>query len=402
MLRLATAFLVAASMVSPTSAQQCLSHGDITALGVETLAGDYTVWYSPGHLSHAQKIAGQFAGMRDFIQTRFGVDPEYWIVLLDEEDWNQVQIARPGCLPRAGMVSVFFDMVVLPTPVESDLAFTTCMGLVESLSPEELEELAQGAGAYPVEACYDLASATWMQMLGFQVLYEYFGSVHSVDFLWTIYLNSRILYASIASDVVPALARADSAASAVFRRFLTRRYGAPDVRDFEQHIIEWWTGDVDHYAFYLYWYNELAFDLVGEFGTDFIGSLRARLVSGGIPTSTLAWTDYYEATREGLKSILLEADGEAGEVPESVALESNYPNPFNPSTTIVYALPSSRHVTLTLYDVTGRPVRTLGAGMMPAGRHEIRLDAGGLPSGVYLLRLSAGSEVRTRTVTLIR
>ena len=104
----------------------------------------------------------------------------------------------------------------------------------------------------------------------------------------------------------------------------------------------------------------------------------------------------------GLKSILLEPEDGPVELPASVELESAYPNPFNPSTTVVYSLPTAARLTLALHDVTGRAVRTMDLGFVPAGRHETIVDAAELASGVYLLRLQAGTETRTHAVTLLR
>ena len=99
----------------------------------------------------------------------------------------------------------------------------------------------------------------------------------------------------------------------------------------------------------------------------------------------------------------------AGETPtpQQLALE-NYPNPFNPSTTIRYALPKPARVTLTVFDVNGRLVRTLVRdAAKPAGMFEAEwngTDAAGLPvaSGVYFYRLKAGSETLTRKAVLLK
>lgn len=85
----------------------------------------------------------------------------------------------------------------------------------------------------------------------------------------------------------------------------------------------------------------------------------------------------------------------AEEVPEQVSLEPNYPNPFNPATTIPFALPAPGHVRVQVYDVLGRRVATLVDGHRPAGRHEVVFDGQGRASGVYLVRL----EARGRTIT---
>ncbi|NBC17703.1 MAG: T9SS type A sorting domain-containing protein, partial [Bacteroidetes bacterium] len=76
--------------------------------------------------------------------------------------------------------------------------------------------------------------------------------------------------------------------------------------------------------------------------------------------------------------------GEA--VPEQAALDGAYPNPFNPQTTIRYALPEAADVRLAVYDLLGREVAVLAEGTQPAGTHTATFDAAGLPSGVYLYR----------------
>jgi len=89
-------------------------------------------------------------------------------------------------------------------------------------------------------------------------------------------------------------------------------------------------------------------------------------------------------------------------VPESFELKQNYPNPFNPSTNIRFEIGDMRFVTLKVYDVLGREVRTLVNETMSPGSYERVLDASGLASGVYLYRLKAGDFVQTRRFLLIR
>jgi photosystem II stability/assembly factor-like uncharacterized protein len=93
-------------------------------------------------------------------------------------------------------------------------------------------------------------------------------------------------------------------------------------------------------------------------------------------------------------------DGAA--LPQNVALEQNFPNPFNPSTTIRFQLPESRDVLLQVFDLLGREVATLADGRMAAGSYSVRWDAGGLASGVYLYRLQTEGFVVTKRLMLVR
>ena len=75
--------------------------------------------------------------------------------------------------------------------------------------------------------------------------------------------------------------------------------------------------------------------------------------------------------------------------PSNFKLCSNYPNPFNPSTMIVFYLPKTEYITLKIYNITGREIETLIEGAVPAGEHRLQWTAQGLASGVYLCRMQA-------------
>jgi subtilisin family serine protease len=111
----------------------------------------------------------------------------------------------------------------------------------------------------------------------------------------------------------------------------------------------------------------------------------------------------------------VEADGD---IPATYALAQNFPNPFNPSTTVRYDLPVASEVTLAVYDVLGREISKLVNEVRPAGRHVVVFDGTKFASGAYFYRLQArpaqeagarparsagaGSFVETRRFVLLK
>jgi len=83
-------------------------------------------------------------------------------------------------------------------------------------------------------------------------------------------------------------------------------------------------------------------------------------------------------------------------------LQGNYPNPFNPQTMLRYSLAEAGNVTLTVYDVNGRPVATLVDGWRDAGYHEAAFDGTNLASGVYIYEITAGSFNATGKMVLMK
>ncbi len=89
-------------------------------------------------------------------------------------------------------------------------------------------------------------------------------------------------------------------------------------------------------------------------------------------------------------------------VPGSYALLQNFPNPFNPSTTIAFELPRASHVTLSVYDILGRQASVLVDEERAAGRYEARFNASTLSSGTYIYRLQAGDFISAKKMTIVR
>ncbi|MDR9409270.1 MAG: T9SS type A sorting domain-containing protein [Balneolaceae bacterium] len=92
------------------------------------------------------------------------------------------------------------------------------------------------------------------------------------------------------------------------------------------------------------------------------------------------------------------------ELPEKFLVGPNYPNPFNPNTTIPFELDEPTEVTLTVYDIMGRTVSVISDNQsFNAGEHTLTFNAEGLTSGIYIYRMELGTgESRTQKMTLIK
>ena len=88
--------------------------------------------------------------------------------------------------------------------------------------------------------------------------------------------------------------------------------------------------------------------------------------------------------------------------PVGLRLGEAYPNPARAQLTLTYELPETGPVTLTVYDVLGRAVRTVVDAVQPTGVHSVSLGVNDLPTGHYIVRLQAGTAHVTRSLTVLR
>ncbi|MBU1680566.1 MAG: T9SS type A sorting domain-containing protein, partial [Bacteroidetes bacterium] len=94
-------------------------------------------------------------------------------------------------------------------------------------------------------------------------------------------------------------------------------------------------------------------------------------------------------------------------LPVEFSLFQNYPNPFNPTTIVSYALPTNSGVTLKIYDMLGKEVKTLVEGEQSAGIHNISWDGANnygvrVSSGTYIYRIQAGEFVQAKKMLLVK
>lgn len=133
----------------------------------------------------------------------------------------------------------------------------------------------------------------------------------------------------------------------------------------------------------------IAYSLVA-FGPDGSTLLSRRLSGRGNMSLTAAT----------LHDLRLRVENET--TPMEFALRQNFPNPFNPTTTIRYDLPQAEFVSVAVFDLLGRKVMTLVSERQEAGYHAIEFSADNLASGLYFYKLTAGSYTDIKKMMLLR
>jgi len=95
-------------------------------------------------------------------------------------------------------------------------------------------------------------------------------------------------------------------------------------------------------------------------------------------------------------------DNEDEVLPKQTQLAQNFPNPFNPSTSIKFQLPMSTHVKLFVYNTLGQLVENLVDKELDAGYHSINFNASSLSSGIYIYRIEAGDYIKIKKMMLLK
>ena len=116
---------------------------------------------------------------------------------------------------------------------------------------------------------------------------------------------------------------------------------------------------------------------------------------------------FFNSMDDCIEACFLATNDEINQLPHAFNLYNNYPNPFNPVTTICYDLPEDALVNITIYDIMGRIVRTLINSQQNAGFKSIQWnatnDAGSpLSAGLYLYKIQADNFVQTRKMVLLK
>lgn len=121
---------------------------------------------------------------------------------------------------------------------------------------------------------------------------------------------------------------------------------------------------------------------------------------GGAATSGTLYFDDLRLVDNWVTGV--EGDGTIAEIPQTYQLQQNFPNPFNPTTSIRYQLPSKDHVQLNVYDLRGQLVKSLVNEQQQAGYHTVNFDASELPSGIYIYRLVTRNFSETKKMSMVK
>jgi len=116
---------------------------------------------------------------------------------------------------------------------------------------------------------------------------------------------------------------------------------------------------------------------------------------------------FFNSMDDCIEACFLASNDEINQLPHAFNLYNNYPNPFNPVTTLRYDLPENSHVTITIYDMLGRQVKTLINQTQDAGFRSVIWDATndyGKPvsAGIYLYQIQTGEFMQTKKMVLLK
>ena len=153
------------------------------------------------------------------------------------------------------------------------------------------------------------------------------------------------------------------------------------------------SGISDEAGLQLYRHNGQRWELVGGIAD----TEKNSVIATGVTQLSTKWT--FSNPNDGP----LKVEENAGQNPREFVLLQNYPNPFNAITVISYSIHKSDFVTLKIYNLLGKEIRTVVGEFQEANTYSINFDASNLSSGVYLCRLQVGDvSVNSKKMLLLR
>ena len=204
------------------------------------------------------------------------------------------------------------------------------------------------------------------------------------DGAWAIQMTLDLLPTEGSWDLY-AYVRATGASGTAFSMGVypggTLDVSASEVQDGEYHVFEFPGGPFSFETGRYLWFSR-------ETGTMYVD--RVVAVKTGMAKNI---------SNENIEN---ENEAKDANLPKKFALHDNYPNPFNPATTIRYDLPREAHVKITVFDITGAEVVTLIDRSEPAGYHDITFTVSNLASGIYFYQMKAGDFSTVKRMVLLK
>ena len=136
------------------------------------------------------------------------------------------------------------------------------------------------------------------------------------------------------------------------------------------------------------------FDLASALAVDASGNIYVTGRSANTGFSTITTVKYV--------MVPVSVNGQNTEIPREFSLLQNYPNPFNPSTVINYSVPKNSFVTIKIYDLLGREVKTLVSSEHIAGNYTETFDGSAFASGIYYYTMMANGYIETRKMIILK
>jgi hypothetical protein len=175
----------------------------------------------------------------------------------------------------------------------------------------------------------------------------------------------------------------------------------------DNFLILKFNGSKDHHTYEVYYIKKN--DLVtNEIGSNYYGAIMCDLFNDNKKEILISMNHIiYQQNIFRMLTRIYKPDSativnETIPIPSKDILQQNYPNPFNPSTTIKYVLSEKNFVSLKVYDILGREVKTLVNEIKEAGTYSIEFNASELPSGVYFYTLTSGNFLATKKLILLK
>jgi Secretion system C-terminal sorting domain len=185
-----------------------------------------------------------------------------------------------------------------------------------------------------------------------------------------------------------------------------RLYRTGDPNQIYTSVLPFYSSFIDSQSVYRYAIVDTAgiITLYAFLGRDYYFHFKqgVGLTAVHMDDGCTCLTSYY-TNHSLLSSVITGIDKLQNDIPlKNSCLNQNYPDPFNPSTTISFTIPTRSSVLLKIYDMLGKEVTSIVSAELPAGTYSRQWNASKMSSGIYFYRLQAGSFTQTKRLVLLK